>query len=437
MKDLREIYEAKIKILSEKKTKDGETMSILAPWIVSDRKNKNGRLYPLSLIKREVAKVQSSIKAGSMISSADHPFGVHTTLADASHIIRKLEVDKDGRGWMEATILPTTKGKNVMTIVKAGGQLGISARGAGTVSPSGIVGNDYKLLGIDFCTSPSEPEAVFNKDNVFESAEFEEEERNEALEEAINELEKESFLGAVESGFKGTEKEWSEKYGSNLREMMGLPKKENEKTPVEKLTEEQVKARTYSYYQEAVQAGFKGTFDEWKDAYPRLVESASKVKIVETKKEKKEPIKLRTNWNEVVASGFVGTHEEFREKYPQIELVMPASPQEKIVVEKILTKESLRQEAGRIFTALSADRPNSQLTLEDVVKMLEKEEIAKADQRLRKRAIYIVNTSLAGSGSAPSQEMLSQMILTEIENLKRQREERRKRNWECYKKLLD
>ena len=115
---------------------------------------------------------------------------------------------------------------------------------------------------------------------------------------------------------------------------------------------------------------------------------------------------------------------------------MPPSVPQKIVAEKILTEEALKQEAARIFTALSKDNPNSSLTLEDVKKMLETEEIAKSDKRLRKQAIYIVNKSLVGSGASPSQEMLEKMVSEEIANLKKRRVERRKRNWECYHRLL-
>jgi len=132
MEKLREILETKVKILSEKKNKY-DSMTILAPWIVTGRKNQNGRLYGHDLIQREVARLQPSIKAGSAIGNADHPAGALSTLADASHIITKLELDKDGKGWMTAKILNTTKGKNVVEIIKAGGQLGISARGAGNV----------------------------------------------------------------------------------------------------------------------------------------------------------------------------------------------------------------------------------------------------------------------------------------------------------------
>ena len=238
---LTDLFETKIKILNEKEAKDG-SMKILAPFIQTGRKNKNGRLYGYDLIHWEITRLQPSIKAGAMISSADHPFTPHTSLANASHIITKLELDKNGKGWMEATVLPNEKGKNIMTIIKAGGQLGISARGVGDVSPSGTVENNYKLLGCDIVTSPAEPTATFNKDNICESLEFEEQ--------------------------------------------------EDGKTVVEKLTEEAASARVLSFYREAQAGEFRGTLNEWKEEFPQLVEQASKrIKISEEKKEPEPPKK--------------------------------------------------------------------------------------------------------------------------------------------------
>jgi hypothetical protein len=155
------------------------------------------------------------------------------------------------------------------------------------------------------------------------------------------------------------------------------------------------------------------------------------VKIVEEKKvEPRVPFKSKTTWNEVVASGFRGTMAEFKEKFPNIEVMKPESPQ-KIVVEK-----TLKERAAVIFAGMMKDNPKSSLVLEDIIKLLEKKEIATADQRLRKKAIYVVNVSLAGSGSVPSQEVLERMVKDEIENQKKLRQERRDRNWQAYERLL-
>ena len=430
MEKLREILETKVKILSEKKNKY-DSMTILAPWIVTGRKNQNGRLYGHDLIQREVARLQPSIKAGSAIGNADHPAGALSTLADASHIITKLELDKDGKGWMTAKILNTTKGKNVVEIIKAGGQLGISARGAGNVSSSGTVESDYKLLGIDFCTSPSEPEAVFDKSNICESLEFSEDEdaqKQKDLEEAVNNLEKESYLNALDSGFIGSQEDWEELSGGNLRTMMGL-KEDDGKTTVQKLTEETVKKRTFFFYEEAVRGGYRKSFDEWKEEYPKLVEQASKgIKIEEKKEpEPKETFKAKISWSEAVKSGFTGTIAEFKKQYPDVVLEVPKIPEKPIT-------ENLEQEAQRIFAGLKRDNPNSSVTFESVKKYLEKEEEAQTDKRLRERAIAIVSRDLAGN---VSQEVIERMVESEFQALKTEREERKKKNWEAYRRLLD
>lgn len=433
---LQEIYESKIKILSERKTKDG-SLYILAPWIMTGRKNRNGRLYSQPLIQREVAKFQDRIKSGSVIGSADHPAGAFTTLDTASHIVTKLTVDKDGQGWMEAKILPTSKGKNVIEIINSGGQLGISARGAGTVSPNGIVANDYKLLGIDIVTNPSEPTATFDKSNIFESVEFSEEEnrvKDEDLEKEINALEKESWLSACESGYSGSQEDWEKQYSGSLREMMGLPEKESGKTNVQKLTEEAVNAKIMSFYNEAIQGGFIGSISEFKEKYPTIVEAASEVKITEKKKEIKEKFVSRMPFSEAVSAGFKGTISEFKEQHPDIEITsLSLPPQKKVVVEKELNDEEMVKEAARIFTKISKENPKSSITLEDVIQMLEKENEEKVDKRIRRQAIAIVAHDADGTASP---EMLEKMVKMEIKNLQEARKERREKNWEAYKRLL-
>ena len=470
--ELREIIESKIQIISEKKNKDG-SLNILAPWIVTGRKNRNGRLYSQPLIQREVAKFQDRIKSGSVIGSADHPGGAHTTLADASHIITKLSLDKNGQGWAEMKILPTSKGKNVIEIIKAKGQLGLSARGAGTILPSGVVGDDYKLLGIDIVTNPSEPTATFDQSNVFESVNFDEEKKMknkkmELTDEYLDGMLKDCYeMYKKDDGFKGTFADFKKHFGNAfLAEILiqegecktteeaikylrdkGIEQRitDNKDAYLEDLegggetlnqglNEMKVGARLHTYFTEACTAGFVGSYDEWVKKFPEIVALELEGKIVEKKVESKEPFKSRCSWAEIKLSGYRGTIAEYQEQFPDITIISEEVP-EKIDVEKALTEKTLKQEAGRIFTALSQDS-NSSLTLEDVQKMLEKEEILKADKRLRSRAIYIVNASIVGSGSVPTQEMLKEMVSDEIERLTEQRKEMREKNWAVYRKLL-
>jgi len=427
MKKLQELIEAKAKILSE--SKDDNVMNVSVPFIQSDVKNRNGRIYKKSLLQREIARVQGSVKKGSFIGAGDHPQGGIENIATASHIVTKLSLDEKGKGTAELRILPTERGKTIQTLIRNDAQLGVSVRGFGEVGRDGIVSDSYKLVGLDIVTNPSFKDSVFDKSNIFESQNFEEE-ANENLEKEIQALEKESYLGACESGYKGSQEDWEKQYSNSLREAMGLPKAEGGKTSVEKLTEEQISARTYGYYQEAVTAGFKGTFPEWKEKFPQIVEQASEVKVVvEKKAEPKAPIKLRTNWNEIVQSGFHGSMDEFKKQHPDIQIIPIESPQKPIV-------ETLEDEAQKIFSALKKDNPNSQLTLESVIQMLEKEGEGKRARKERALAAFRVSISLAGDTQGISERQLEKMVEEELEIIREQKAEKKRKNWEAYKRLL-
>jgi len=106
-------------------------MKVLVPWIEADKENQNGRIYPKSLLDREIKRLEPKIKEGSLIGAGDHPASGMADIATASHIVKKLWLDEGGKGWAELAILPTERGKNIQSIIKNGGKLGISARGFG------------------------------------------------------------------------------------------------------------------------------------------------------------------------------------------------------------------------------------------------------------------------------------------------------------------
>lgn len=188
MNELRELqFEDEPIVLNEREIKDGDSMTVLVPWIQSDKKNRNGRTYPKALLQREVAKIQSSVKKGAFVGTGDHPESGIEDIATASHIVQGVWLDKKGKGWAEMKIIPTDRGNNVMTLIDQGAQLGVSARGFGTVDEkTGEVQDDYKLIGIDIVTNPSYKEGVFNKKNVFESLDFGSSDKNK-LEDKLDE----------------------------------------------------------------------------------------------------------------------------------------------------------------------------------------------------------------------------------------------------------
>ena len=182
MNKLQEIFDAgKPEILSEKKRPDGNTMTVLVPWVQADKKNQNKRSYPLALLQREVARIQSAVKKGAMIGAGDHPIGGLADIKTSSHILQKVWLDSKGKGYAEMKILPTQRGNTIQTLINNGAELGVSSRGFGNVSDTGVVQNDYKLMGIDIVTSPSYKEGTFNKNDIFESLEFEEENKEDLM----------------------------------------------------------------------------------------------------------------------------------------------------------------------------------------------------------------------------------------------------------------
>ena len=171
MEELREIEESSISVLNENKEKG--TINIMAPWVEAGVLNKNNRKYPLALLKREVNKVQGQISSGAMIGTGDHGTTGHADIKSASHIVNKMWLDEAGKGYVEMRILGTERGKTIQEIIKAGGRLGLSSRGFGTVDPiTQNVKNDYVLSGIDIVMNPSASGATFNKENIFESVDF-------------------------------------------------------------------------------------------------------------------------------------------------------------------------------------------------------------------------------------------------------------------------
>ncbi len=429
---IREIENYGLKILNEK-AKDG-SMTVYAKFGEAEKRNQNSRIYPLEIMAREVDRVQAKIASGQFLGQADHGDSPATFLKNVSHVVTELEM-KGNEGYATIKILNTDAGKNCQEIIRGKGRIGISTRSVGTVdAKTGIIQSDLKLLALDLVSNPSVKDATIGKENILEGLEFEEQQHQEDAdtiadrEEALFGLLQTSFDKAVaDDCWYGSYEEYCKLHENGMRKVLHLPTKNFVSTKA--VTEQQIKDRTFSFYQEAVQGGFRGSFDEWKEESPKIVEMANKpIEKIEGKAPKpKEPFKSRATWEEIKLSGWNGTMQEYKECFPNITIIRPAPRQEKIV-------ETLEEEATRVYTGLKKQNPNSAVTLESVKRMLEKEEIVKSDKRLRKRAIAIVSRDLDGS---VSQATIEKMVETELASLKKQRQEMRERNWQAYKRLLD
>ncbi len=177
------------KIISEMKDIDFSHDVILYAVLQKyDTANKNGRIYPKSILERENQKYQTIIAKGSALNELNHPTSSLINLDRVSHSI--LETWWDGKvlmgkiklftspGWKKMGIV-STKGDQAAMLLMNGATLGISSRGVGSlknVRGQNIVQEDFELVCFDLVSSPSTPGAyVFknlsDKDNYQESVE--------------------------------------------------------------------------------------------------------------------------------------------------------------------------------------------------------------------------------------------------------------------------
>jgi hypothetical protein len=141
-----------------------------------DTPNKNGRIYPETLLKREVEKYQSIIKKGGALNELNHPTSSLIDLDRVSHSI--LETWWDGKilmgkikiyltpGWKKMGIV-STKGDQAAYLLMNGATLGISSRGVGSlkqIKGQNIVQDDFELVCFDLVSSPSTPGAYIFSD---------------------------------------------------------------------------------------------------------------------------------------------------------------------------------------------------------------------------------------------------------------------------------
>jgi hypothetical protein len=165
------------KIISEMKNLDfSEDLILYAVLQKFDTPNKNGRIYPENLLKRENEKYQNLIKKGGALNELNHPSSSLIDLDRVSHSI--LETYWDGKilmgkiklftspGWRKMGIV-STKGDQAAMLIMNGATLGISSRGVGSlknVKGQNIVQEDFELVCFDLVSSPSTPGAYIFSD---------------------------------------------------------------------------------------------------------------------------------------------------------------------------------------------------------------------------------------------------------------------------------
>jgi hypothetical protein len=141
-----------------------KTLYIQGPFLQTEQKNRNGRVYRREIMEREVKRYSDSyIDKGRALGELGHPDGPTVNLDRVSHKIVSLE--QKGNDFIgKAQILSTPMGKIAESLLKEGVTLGVSSRGIGSVRQhrDGYmeVGEDFMLAtAADIVADPSAPDA--------------------------------------------------------------------------------------------------------------------------------------------------------------------------------------------------------------------------------------------------------------------------------------
>jgi|TARA_B100001059_G_scaffold88891_1_gene87422 hypothetical protein len=132
-------------------------------FMQADMKNRNGRVYPMETLAKEVNRYNKEfVEAKRAFGELGHPDGPTVNLERVSHMITSLT--PEGKNFIgEAKIMDTPYGKIVKNLIDEGAKLGVSSRGMGSLENKGgsnMVGKDFYLAtAADIVADPSAPDA--------------------------------------------------------------------------------------------------------------------------------------------------------------------------------------------------------------------------------------------------------------------------------------
>ena len=162
MKLITEVNE-NVEVLVEEDKNGKKNLFISGPFMMSEVKNKNGRMYPREVLMKEVKRYSTDyVDKNRAFGELGHPDGPGINLERVSHIITELK--EDGNNVMgKAKIMDTPYGQIVKNLLDNGAQLGVSSRGMGSLEEKNgvkVVKDDFYLAtAADIVADPSAPDA--------------------------------------------------------------------------------------------------------------------------------------------------------------------------------------------------------------------------------------------------------------------------------------
>ena len=153
-----------IEVLTEaKQNGSGKDYKIRGIFLQGDIKNRNGRIYPVDVLSKEVGRYNKEfVEKKRAFGELGHPDGPTVNLERVSHMITSLK--PEGRNFIgEAKVMDTPYGKIVKNLIDEGAQLGVSSRGMGSmkqVNGKNVINSDFYLAtAADIVADPSAPDA--------------------------------------------------------------------------------------------------------------------------------------------------------------------------------------------------------------------------------------------------------------------------------------
>ena len=162
MKLIREEIETVEFVTEERNGK--KSLYIEGVFLQGNIKNRNGRMYPMETLAKEVQRYnESNVVTGRALGELGHPDGPTVNLDRVSHKITSLR--ESGSNFIgRAKILDTPMGSIAKSLIGEGVKLGVSSRGIGSLKPTkegfNVVGEDFMLAtAADIVADPSAPDA--------------------------------------------------------------------------------------------------------------------------------------------------------------------------------------------------------------------------------------------------------------------------------------
>lgn len=160
-------------MIKESREKNGGKIVLSGILQRANTKNQNKRVYPRSILEREIENYQKAVRENRAVGELDHPESSSVSLQKASHIIRDMSWDGDTVvGKVE--VLSTPMGKILESLLQDGVTIGISSRGVGSTEKTneGVdeVQQDFQIICFDIVSEPSTPGAYLFSESVDNSS---------------------------------------------------------------------------------------------------------------------------------------------------------------------------------------------------------------------------------------------------------------------------